>query len=625
MHSPERTPRAIWVLIIALASLQPIVHAWIAFFPPEGTVPTGLAIPDSALFIESMDMFSTGFASPYATCRSDGGGQAMAYYSVPHLWLYGALGMAHRLMPLPQFLFYGLANGLGALFYLYVIYRFLRIVVPAVANRAFTLFALGGGPGGLLYLLTGALGMHGQPGFESWFFRFAVYDLMEGPHFNPTLYFPRLYYTLSLGCCLGGLGALIRRYRDPATRLPVGWMVAIALGSFLDARYGVFVGGLLLLYLLCAPSRDFAATRSILTAYGIPSVLGLTVAWLLLRTNPAVLENHLVVGSMAVWFSPFLLVVALPLATSLKPVWRTCTANKNQFLQVTVPVLLGYLLAYGVGYVLYQIYYGNLLAGRDGSVAANVSDWALLGAVVGGVWGMRRVLQGHREASDTHPVDWMGMWFLAYAALSLSGFGQGWFLRFGPQRLQVFLWLPLCVMCAQGLLALRPRLQTTITATLLCFGITSIAVAHACFQGPLGRRHGEGIWPQLHAEIMAQEDETLLESLGAGTVLAPAPASDVVVRRRGNPVVFGVGSFNLTDLPYAELRAVADTFFSEATSDGKRQDLVRDWCVEWVYAPHTWPVHPDTLASLERATWLEPIAHVGRGGVFRVRELGAKR
>jgi hypothetical protein len=127
-----RTPRAIWLLIAILALTQPLVHVLCLDFPPSGTVVTGLHIPDSALFLHAMDMFPSGFHSAYATCQA-AGDASIAYYSVPHLWLYGLLGLIARVLPLDSFLTYGIANGLGAAFYLWVVFRFLLVIVPRFA------------------------------------------------------------------------------------------------------------------------------------------------------------------------------------------------------------------------------------------------------------------------------------------------------------------------------------------------------------------------------------------------------------------------------------------------------------------------------------------------------------
>ncbi len=629
-----RTPRAIWLLIGILGLTQPLVHLLCLYFPPDGTVPTGLQIPDSALFLHAMNMFPSGFHSAYATCQAGAGDASIAYYGVPHLWLYGLLGLIARVLPLDPFLTYGIANGLGVAFYLWVVFRFLLAIVPRFAAAAFVLFTLSGGPGGLLYVITGLGGLHGHSAFEEYFYRFAVYDMMEGPHFNPVLYFPRLYYTLSLGCCLGGMGSIVGRTQQRETSWPWGWMVAIAVGSFLDARYTVFSFALLVLFLACERECDGKSRWRTLAAYGLPGGAGFLVAATLMRLNPAVVENHLVVGNMAMWFSPFVIVTWLHWLAGGRVLWRGAMEAPLPA-RVLLVAGLGYLAAFAVGYVLYQGFYGNLLAGRDGSVAVAISDWALMGGaagLVGSLWANQRLgarnhsRDAHSGASticaafiDCSSVTWLLLWLLGFTVLSLSGFGQGWFLQFGPQRLQVFIWLPLCIVAALGLSTLSQRIQRLAWGVLLVCGLSSVAVAVFAFQSPLGRAEGRGPFADLHAEVMRAEDGALIDAIREGTVLAPSPGSDVVVRLKGNPVVFGIGTFNLTDQPYAELKEEVDVFFDAGTPDGVRRDIADRWCVAWVYCPATWLVGAEVREQLRTSTWLEVAAEAGDGMVLRVR------
>lgn len=614
-----RTPRWVWGLILALAAIQPVVHLLALYAAPDDTVPTGLDIPDSALFRYSMDMIPSGLHSHYATCQSELGDASIRFYSVPHLWLYGLLGLVTRVLPGDPFLYYGLANGLGALLYLWVVYRLLVLVSPAHAGPAFLLFALSGGPGGLLYLAAALAGLHGHPAFDAYFFRFGVYDLMEGPHFNPVLYFPRLYYTLSLAGCLGGLGAVLQDLERSETRVAWGWTVAVLAGSFLDARFAAFTFGLLLLYLFCHGAYDTRRKKRALLAYGLPGGAGFLLAGALMRLNPAVIGNHQSAGAMAMWFSPFVVVTWLHWIGA-GPIIAGGSRRATGSVRLLLGAGLGYLAAYAAGYFLYQMYYGNLLAGRDGSVAAAISDWALPGALAGAVWAWWKAPVSD-SASET-PVDpavsWLLLWLVGYTALSLSGFGGGWFLRFGPQRLQVFLWLPLCALAAMGLAAWTRPWRRAAYSVLVGCGVCSMGVAAFAFQSPLGRTGAAGPYPELHAEIMHEADARMMDSLGDGMLLAPAPAGDIIVRRRGNPVVFGIGSFNLTDRPYAEPRAAADVFFDLETPDATRRAIARNWCVDWVYCPATWPVAAATREHLKAEPWLEVVAEEGDGMVLRV-------
>jgi len=613
MSKAPRTPWWVWLIIGVLAALQPCVLLGTRYLPPDGTVPTGLQIPDSALFLYSMDMFDNGFASAYATCQAEAGSNAITYYSVPHLWLYGLLGAVARLLHVDLFLFYGVVNGLGAFLYLWIVYRLLIQMLPRHAGRAFLLFALSGGPGGLLYLLTGFVGLHTHPAFETYFTRFALYELMEGPNLNPALYFPRLYYTLSLALCLGGLLQVIRALRTGRYRALALWCVPLMLGSFINARYAVFAG---LLVMLCiAYARDTAWQSRIRLAalYAVPAGAGMAASYALMHTNPAVVDNHLQVANMAMWLSPFLAVAWLHLVLAARPMGRTLKAMRMPGRLLGCAGLC-YLAAYTIGYGLYQLYYGNLLAGKDGSVAAAVSDPALLGALIGA--GLAFIRRGERGEAPTPP--WIALWLLGFLAVSLSGFGGGWFLRFGPQRLQVFLWLPLCIYAAVGLDRLPNRSRAVALAILLSCGITSVLVATFGFQGPLGRTGARGPYVNSHAEIMSQADAAVLAALHEGTVLAPAPASDVVVRQHGNPVVFGIGSFNLTDRAYLTLRKTVDVFFHPACPPKDRRRIVDDWCVTYVYCPDTWPVDARVIEQLRSTMGLEEVASKDRAALFRV-------
>lgn len=607
------TPRWVWAIIIVLSALQPMMLCWTRYAPPEGAVPTGLQIPDSALFLYSMDMFNTRFESRYATCQSAEGAHSVRFYAVPHLWLYGTLGLVAAAVRINPYFLYGVANGAGALLYLWIIYRFLREAAPRHANRAFLLFTLSGGPGGLLYVLTGGLGLHSWPEFETYFKRFALYDLMEGPHLNPVLYFPRLYYTLSLAAGFGALSAMIRAVRQRNPKGLTVWMIPVLLGSFLDARFAVFTFGVAATYLSLQGGAPHRLRLVIAAYYAVPAGLGCAASYVLMRANPTVIENHLQVGSMAMWLSPFLAVTWLHLLLAVRPI-REVVKRLPRVPRLLAFAGTGYLAAYVALYLLYQGYYGNLLTGRDGSVAAAVSDWALVGAGV----GFAQLLLRKFRPGVPNAYAWLLLWFLGYLCISLSGWGGGWFLRFGPQRFQVFLWLPLCIFTAIGLARFRTWRAQAAWAALLACGVTSVLVALCAFQGPLGRANARGPYAEVHAEVMSQADAVVLEHLGSGTVLTPAPAGDVVVRQRGNPVVFGIGTFNLTDQPYVEIKQDVNDFFAPGTPEARRREIAQRWCVEYVYCPDTWPVAAAIRAELRDTLWLNAVASEGEALLLQV-------
>jgi hypothetical protein len=615
----HKTHLPFWLpLIVLLHAAAPIAqHGWIAHAPPEGTVATGLHIADDALFLEAMGMFDGGFHSPYATCRSVVGSANPTLYAVPHLWLYGALGWAGaRLGMTDHFMLLGIANGFGIALYLLAVYAFLRVLVPRLANLAWLFFAFSGGLGGVAYLVALLAGRTEAAGFDTYFFRFAVYDLMEGPHLRPDLYTPRLYYTFTLAMLFAVLAASMHDVQK-GRPWPRAWVFPlVALACFINARFGVFAGGILGLFLLTTPSGSTAMRLLHFTGYVAPAAFGLTCSGIVLGTNPAVYENHVQVANMAMWISPFIAAALPQLFLAFAPTLRAMDGLSPGW-RALAWALAGYLAAYCALYAGFQQYMGNLATGRDGAIAAQLSDYAISGAMAGlaYAWWTRR------HAHERAPGGGIALWFLLFLALSISGFGQGWFLRFGPQRLQVLLWLPLCMLAAAGALRLGSPLRQAAIAGMVILGAASFAVASLFFQGPLLRAHAEGPFAPYHFAIMKAEDGRLMGALGEGTVLAPKPASDVIVRHTGQPVVFGIGSFNLTTVPFTALSGIAAEFFGEGTPEHRRMQIVRDWCADWVFCPATWPVPASVLADLRSYPWLVEVAS-GReagGAVFAVR------
>lgn len=612
----RRVPWWVWVIILALSITQPLLLFWIRYAPPEGLVSTGLHIPDSALFLYSMRMFQNGFESAYATCQSTEGLRGIAFYSVPHLWLYGVLGLIGKLIHADYFLLYGFASGFGALCYLLAVYAFLHEAVPKQAKLAFALFSLSGGLGGILYMVTGYLGLHDAPGFEEVFRRFAVYELFEGPHLLPVLLFPRFYYTLSMALCFAALTAFMGDVRTSHERNIPWTTLLFPLGVFIDMRFGVFTMGIALLFLIAQTDMSFGDRLNRAVALAVRFLLGALPALSLMRVNPAVITNHLQVTNMAMWLSPFVAVALFHLLL-LPGELRTRLPGLPLYARVVASSAVGYLVAFTVLFLGYQAYYGNLLVARDAAVANAVSDWALLGGIIGVLYAL-----AHPEPLRvTASYDWIPLWFLLYLALAISAFGQGWVLRFGPQRIEVFLWLPLCVLSAsalQRLAAVERRATYVLGGIMIACGLCSIGVSLLCFQGPLGRRPGVSLYADSHSEVMTAADACVMDRVGAGIVLAPIPASDIIVLRRGNRTVFGTGSFNLSDQPYAPLRAAVGKFFSPDASAEFRRQFVEGWCVEYVYCPDTWPVDPAVVEELRRIPWLEEIAAKGKAVVFKV-------
>jgi hypothetical protein len=614
----QRTPWWVWAVIVCLSLVQPALHAWIAWFPPEGTVATGLHIPDSALFIYSMRMFSNGFYSPYATCESLHGAQHFGFYPMAYLWMYGALGWMADLVRANHFLVYGLANGAGLFALLFAVYRFLRQAVPKHAHLAFTLFSLSGGLGGVAFLVSLGLGWTALPGFEDHFRRFALYELIEGPNLSPISYAPRLYYTVSLACALGGLTAFIKGTSAGSWGRALSGGLLLAVGTFINMRAGAFTSGVALLYVLCQSQPALQQRIRGLVWFLAPALPAGAASLALLRTSPSTTANMLDVASHAMWLSPFVTAAFLHLlVVPGEALFQT--RRQPRLVRVVAWCGMGYLAAFVLLFVAHQVYYGNILVARDGPVAVKISDWALLGAVAGATYAAIR--PGRAKESDVPA--WVLLWGLGFLALSVSAFGQGWFLRFGPQRLMVMLWLPFCILTASGIQRLRlrhPRYASALTASMLGCGVVTIIVASCWYQGPLGRTLRHEHFDYAHAMFMKQADAELIEQMGEGRVLAPHPGSDVVAMQRDNPVVGGVGSFNMSDQPFLLLKEGVQSFFSPDTTNDARRAFVAEWEVGQVFCPATWPVDPAVVESLRQAPWLKLVAEKDGAVLFKVVE-----
>ncbi len=605
-----------WAIILAMGGLQLLAHCWTALWPPDGLVWTGLHIPDSAIFLYSMRMFRTGFESLYATCHAVHGDHYFGYFPLPYLWLYGLLGLVAQVLHVGDYVVYASATAASVCVFLAAVYAFLRRALREHADTAFLLFALSGGLGGVVWLAAVVLGLNVE--FMSYLRRFAICELMEGTNVLPMTFYPRLYYTLPLAACLVAV-TLVMRFLDGHTRrrLMALALLLVLAGSVINARCGVFLWLVLALYLwsgTTAPMRQRAMLGGVMA---LPVLAGCLVTRALLQTNPATLENMLTVANMAIWFSPLVCVMFVHLFVAGPELWRR-RRGLDGWARVCAYGALGYLAAFSVLFLAYQAYYGNLLTGRDAAVATVVSDPALLGAVVGALFALRR----RGATAERDPYGWIILWLLAFVTLGISAFGQGWFLRFGPHRLQVLIWLPLCMVSALGLARLRSRwtmAAKVCTAILIGCGVCSIAAGFLCFQTPIVHVSEDWWYPSLHAEVMMETDARVIDAIGEGRVLAPKEASDAVVFRKGNPVVYGVGSFNLADEAEMLLRGEVDAFLMPDVSEDERRRVAERLCADYVFYPDWFPLD-GRIAELRAYPWLDEVAHEGNAVLFRVKK-----
>ena len=660
----DRTPAWVWAVMLALSLTQPLTAHWIQHFPPVGTVPTGLSGGDSAVFIHCIRMFDTGFFSPYANCHSALGTHSPANFPAPFFWLYGVIGALGRALRLDDFQTLGWANGVCGFLYLFAAYRFLRAAFPRIANLAFGLFALGGGPAGILYVITGFLGLHDHPLFEPYFQRFVEYQLSEGVSLSPILLLPRIYYTLPLACCFGAITCYLIACGTgrQGHRFALGTAAACVLlfaGTFINQRFGPMAWAVILLYAIL--DRDSPlASRVVTPAVALVSVCAaIALGWAMMRGNLAYVQGTLAVGRNQIWLSP--LIVAALFHWGVVPREIVIHAKRlASFARVAAYGALGYLMAFLLLYVGYNAYFGNLWRCLDFTSAVHMSDWALMGVVAGFAWGIARsrrkeearrkkkdVLCGDVDSLFLHPspfilhpssfqpedrrAQWMVLWFLAFLAVGISAFGQGWFLRLGPQRALAFLGVPVAVLTALGIRRLRethPCAARALTATILLCGISSILVASACFQGPLGHRPNRGPFAYTHAELITETDAEALEHIDRGVVLAPVtygpPFGDVIAQRPGLSTVFGYGTLCLSDRDSLAVMRQVQRFFSQDVSEQDRRTLVQDWCVNYVYCPDSTRVEDEVLADLRQIPWLKEVVQYGHAVVFKVGREGER-
>lgn len=607
-----RTPWWVWLVIAVLSAIEPLTHAWIRYAPPEGTAPTGLHAVDSAFYLDSMQMFSSGFSTPYATCQAERGPSDIRYFSTTIYWMYGVVGAAADTIGANRFIGLGVANGFGAFVYLLAIYRFLLAVVPSVANLAFAFFALGGGPAGLVYILSSIVGWTSSPAFEDYFLRFALYELFEGPYFVTILHFPRLYYTLPLALCFLGFTAFVHALHMHCTRhLAFSTFVFFA-GTLINMRFGVFLWFVVVLYVL---NRDFPNRWRYFWVFTAGCALGALISAWVISTHPTFSQNTFATNQTAAWFSAVLAAGLFFWPLAARPLWNAMKEMETPF-RVAAFAAAGYLIAYAALFLGYQAYYGNLLVARDGAAAVWVSDRALIGAVLGVVWGLTRKSSGDSGAKDS----WIALWILIFLSIAVSAFLGGWFLKLNPQRLTILLTLPLAVVAAKAVYAYRERRPLWaygFSTAILVGGVCSAAVSVLFFQGPLVNAVTGGPYVEKHVETMSEADAELLGDLPPGVYLAPPPYGDIVALRDGVQTVYGVASVH-ADPVVADLEPAYTRFFGGDATDEERSAFLDAWCVEYVYLGDTWKADNDIVAALRALPELTVIRDSGGASLLRV-------
>ena len=612
-----RTPATIILLIVLLALVEPLTHFWIMTAPPEGMVPTGVHTGDSAHHIVAMQAFINGGYSPYVSC--DASPYGLQYFSATIFYLYAILGQLTHLLGITPFIALGLINGLAGALYLWCTWRLFRLIMPPFAETAFYLFALGGGLGGILYGLALLFGLDADPRFQDAFLRFAAYDLIEGQHRSPLLLMPRAYYTIPMALGIASLTAFIEseRIHCRAHLFFAGFLLFFC--TLINLRIGPVIWVIALLYMILAaeaPRRE----RIIFTiSYGLYAFSGALLFYAVLLQHPSYGANVYNVGQQIMGLIPFMSATLFfwpPLINALGRITRFAPTP----VRILLGALLGYLAAYCILYLGYQAYWGNLLIGGDVKAGTIVSDWALIGAILGGAWYQFRV---PRLPFRTNPTAlWLACWFLGLLVISLSAWAGGWTIRFAPQRFMLLLPLPMALLTAYGLHSL-PRITTRLSFGLsIACGTLSLLVASLFFQGHVGKQNHDQPFAYLHYAHMDKEDHALIQSMDAGFVLTPpwSPIAfgEILAQHQGLRIVGGPGAMNLGDLPFADIQADVAAFWHATTPEVERREILDRRCVDYIYCPATAPADPATIETLHTYSWLQVQAEAVPGIVFKV-------
>ncbi|MEK7793524.1 MAG: hypothetical protein AAB353_03295 [Candidatus Hydrogenedentota bacterium] len=517
-----------------------------------------------------------------------------------------------------QFVWLGLANGAGALAYLLAVYAFMRVAAPKVAGLAFVLFTLGGGVGGVVHFAALATGAAATP--PVWLQRAVMYELIEGSYLSPALHTARLYYSLSLAFAFASLAMYWRGIETRNGRRLAFSAFLLFWGALINVRFGAFAWGVALIYTL---RIDGVALRDRLR-YALtlgPSVaLAASMTWMLQSRSPVFGANTAALVRETMWLTPLLNAAGPLLALAC---FAIVPALKLKTRRTATWPLAGYLAVFAGLYLSYQLYYGNFTSGAESKAGIFASDWALIGGLAGLLGALRfprrRPKPPADSGLDSAPPVWIVIWLLLYSAIAVSAWGQGWFLRLTPQRLMVFIGIPMSMLAAYALFQLRDkRLRSALVLVLVGCGVASIVAGRLFILSPPALGAAAGAFGRLHPEFISREDAALLESLGRGIVLAPWDFSDVIALRPETRVIGGAGSTDLSDQKSVELRPIVDAFFSPAATDSARNGIAQEWCIDFVYCPDVYPVAEETMAALEGAHWLRPVAKEGKGALFAV-------
>ncbi|MFM1919815.1 MAG: hypothetical protein RLZZ303_1449, partial [Candidatus Hydrogenedentota bacterium] len=191
-------------------------------------------------------------------------------------------------------------------------------------------------------------------------------------------------------------------------------------------------------------------------------------------------------------------------------------------------------------------------------------------------------------------------------------------LQFGPQRMQVFLWLPICMLAAAGAMRLAGPLRRLAWTVWLTAGLSSMLVILVVFQAGMGRTNAEGAFDIINVQWIQPQDREALEHARGGRLLAKPLLGDAAVHLSEARAPFAVGAFNLTDVPYSQLHREAEHFFSGAATPEEQDALLQRWCIEYVLVSDLRPIAPEGRAALRQRPYLKLVYDKGGTELYRV-------
>ncbi|MBL7645702.1 MAG: hypothetical protein JNK74_05860 [Candidatus Hydrogenedentes bacterium] len=615
----------LWALAVMafIGLIDPVSHGIIRHFPPEGAAPTGGHTVDTIFYLAGMEHAHPPWTSPYTLCGEPYTEGDISLFAIPFHHLFGAVGTIGDWLHIEPFYMIALANGACAAFYLYAVYCFLVLVVPRLAGRAFLLFSLGGGLGGLLYLLTAP--RHSHPDFGVYFQRYFMYELNEGARFQPWLMAARLYYTLPFGLAFLGLAAFWRGLESGRRVDGIVATMLLALPAFINMRLGPMFWMVLVLLACCHPVAPWRRRIAWSGVALIGTSIGLGASAWMISLNPQLVENVARSQRTALWFSPIVSATFFYWLIVPGAILRSGNSAKGIF-RYAAWAAIAYVGTFAALYLAYQLYYGNFLRTGEFHVAVKISDWALLLGTPLGLalaWWKGKTPQ---VATDADAPPWAALWLLLFFTLSISAWGQGWFLKFTPDRFAIMIGVPLAILGAAAIergVVRWPKIYRSLHAAFIVCGVLSIGVTWLVTYGPLGYRTLQQHYPWTRFAFMNQADADTLAHLEEGVVLAPsdgAPIMGDIAVLKGNSTVYGIGIQDYARHEGPALRGVVAKFFHPDTPDDWRKARAEEWCVRYVYCPDTDPVNPETVAQLRACGWLTEVAGKGNAVMFEMRD-----